>query len=90
MKIFFDHLYFSVVAVLFGGLGLYLILYILDSALTNVGMGFGLKEVSFGDNITTFAIFWIVFSFILAGILTFKTHKDAEEGDIDFTGRRKM
>ncbi len=88
-KIFFDNLIFSVLGLLFGGFGLYVALYIIDSSLTNVGYPLGVKEFSFGENFYTVLIAWIVLSILLAVILTFKKMKDMEEGDIDFTGHTR-
>jgi hypothetical protein len=90
MKIFLDHLYFSLIAILFGGLGLYLALYILDSMLSGAGHSMGITKFSFGGNLLALTIIWVTASLILAAALTYKTKHDAEEPEIDFTGRRKM
>lgn len=86
LKIFIDNLIFAILGLLFGGFGLYIALYIIDSSLTNVGYPLGVKEFSIGENFYTLLIAWIVLSIVLAAILTFKKMRDMEEGNIDFTG----
>jgi hypothetical protein len=89
MKTFLDHLYFSLVSTLVGLIALYLVLYVVDGALTQIGMSFGFRNFSVGASILALTIVWVLASSRLACFLTYRTVKNRPRDQIVYTKRQK-
>ncbi|MFH1117655.1 MAG: hypothetical protein V1792_27365 [Pseudomonadota bacterium] len=76
VKLFLDHLFFSLVSVFVAILLLSLIL------------GGIAPDFSLGDNIWAAAAVWVVLSASLAGVLTYSSMRKRETGHIEFTRRK--
>jgi len=89
IKTFLDHLYFSLVSVIVGMIGVYIVLYILDGALDVFGMGLGVRKFSVGSHILALSIFWIAVAVPLAGYLTFRSIEGRPRDRIVYTKRQQ-
>jgi hypothetical protein len=89
MKTFLDHLYFSLVSTLVGLIALYLVLYVVDGALAQIGMSFGFRKFSVGASILALTIVWVLASSGLACFLTYRTVKNRPRDQIVYTKRQK-
>lgn len=89
IKTFLDHLYFSLVSVLVGMIGVYIVLYILDGALDVFGMGLGVSKFSVGSHILALSIIWIAVAVPLAGYLTFRSIEERPRDRIVYTKRQQ-
>jgi hypothetical protein len=89
MKTFLDHLYFSLVSVLFGLIALYIVLYVADGVLAQIGMSFGFRKFSVGANILAVTIVWVLASFGLTCFLTYHTLKNRPRDQIVYTKRQR-
>jgi hypothetical protein len=76
IRAYFSHLYFSLVVVLLGMIGLYIALSILDGVLSVVGMGFGFKRFYVSNYLKPLGVLWAVVSIGLACVLTYFTIKN--------------
>jgi len=76
-KIFFDHLFFSLVAV-------FVTILVFSFAVGGIAPDFSLA-----DHIWPVAAIWVTFSVALAGILTYSSIKRKPHEHIDFTRRKQ-
>ena len=87
VKVFLSHLYFSLVVVLLGMIGLYIVLYIIDLALSPVHLSFGFRGFSVGNHLKLLAAVWVVVSLGVAGVLTHSTIKNRPVDRVMYTKR---
>jgi hypothetical protein len=88
IKVFFNHFYFSLIAVLGCMIGLYVVLRILDVALEVVGIRLGVRDFSIGSHPWSLTTLWLAATVSWASWLTYKTIKSRPTGDVVYTRRQ--
>lgn len=88
-RVFLDHLYYSIVIVLVGLIGLYVGLYLLDTVLELILFPVGLREFSVRSHLIKLLILWFAGSLALAGFLTYQSIRNQPQDHIVHTKRRR-
>jgi hypothetical protein len=87
LRAFLDHLYYSLVIVLVGLIGLYVALYVLDTALEAILFPVGFKEFSVRSHVIKLLMLWLAGSLALAGFLTYQSIRNRPQDHIVHTKR---
>jgi len=87
LRAFLDHLYYSLVLVLAGLIGLYAALYVLDTAFEATLFPLGFKDFSVRSHIIGLLILWLVGSVGLAGFHTYQSIRNRPQDRIVYTKR---
>ncbi len=88
VKVFLDHFYFSLIAVLIGMIVLYLLWATVSGAMGMAGSEASGTGFTMGGNIWLLALLWVLISGVAAGVLTALTIRNRPKDQIVYTKRQ--